>query len=165
MAGSASASIASAPRSFTTTSSPFLVRSKIQSAVNPSVFRRFSSDEAKPIESADAGEAETLRSAVESSSESRTGSVGTASSAYESFSDNPGSDSRTLYRNRDDTSRREQYGSLRSRPERIVHPSNGVYVGNLLFEITAAELEKEFSQYGTVKSSTIATDSRGLSKG
>jgi nucleolin len=133
--------------------------------VNPSVFRRFSSDDAKPIESADADEAETIRPAVESSAETATGGVDTRSSRYDAYSDEAEINSGRLYRNRDETSTREQYGTLRLRPERVIAPNSSVYVGNLLFEITAADLEKEFAQYGTIKSSTVATDNRGLSKG
>lgn len=44
-------------------------------------------------------------------------------------------------------------------------PSASIYVGNIIFDLTAERLEQEFSQYGTVKSATIATDARGLSKG
>ncbi|KAH7354730.1 hypothetical protein BKA65DRAFT_227527 [Rhexocercosporidium sp. MPI-PUGE-AT-0058] len=44
-------------------------------------------------------------------------------------------------------------------------PSNGVYIGNLLFDVTAADLEKQFEEFGTIKKATLATDARGLSKG
>jgi len=44
-------------------------------------------------------------------------------------------------------------------------PTSGIYIGNLLFDVTADNLTKEFEEFGTVKSSIIATDSRGLSKG
>lgn len=50
-------------------------------------------------------------------------------------------------------------------PDRVVAPSNGVYVGNLLFDVTAKDLEKEFAPYGQLKSAIIAADNRGLSKG
>ncbi|KAL2070897.1 hypothetical protein VTL71DRAFT_13923 [Oculimacula yallundae] len=43
-------------------------------------------------------------------------------------------------------------------------PSNGVYVGNLLFDVTAADIEKEFAEFSPTKV-TLATDPRGLSKG
>lgn len=51
------------------------------------------------------------------------------------------------------------------RPNVNLTPSNNVYVGNLLFDITPADLEREFAQFGTIKSVKIATDGRGLSKG
>jgi RNA recognition motif-containing protein len=50
-------------------------------------------------------------------------------------------------------------------PERVLTPNPSLYIGNLLFDVTAQDLEKEFSEYGTIKSATIATDPRGLSKG
>ncbi|XMA17602.1 hypothetical protein WAI453_010393 [Rhynchosporium graminicola] len=44
-------------------------------------------------------------------------------------------------------------------------PSNGVYVGNLLFDVTGADIQKEFAEFGTITKCTLATDARGLSKG
>ncbi|CAG8949239.1 hypothetical protein HYFRA_00004864 [Hymenoscyphus fraxineus] len=44
-------------------------------------------------------------------------------------------------------------------------PTNTIYVGNLLFDVTAADLEREFAQFGTITASTIATDPKSLSKG
>jgi len=49
--------------------------------------------------------------------------------------------------------------------ERNLTPTAGVYIGNLLFDITAADLTREFEQFGTIKSAVIASDARGLSKG
>ena len=48
---------------------------------------------------------------------------------------------------------------------RDVTPSESIYVGNLLFDITKEDLEREFSEYGNIVKSTIATDARQLSKG
>lgn len=50
-----------------------------------------------------------------------------------------------------------------SRP--MAQPSRILYVGNLFFEVTAPQLEQEFSQFGTITNSRIVTDTRGLSKG
>jgi nucleolin len=66
--------------------------------------------------------------------------------------------------------RRGGYGGDRAErsfavPERQITPSNGIYIGNLLFDVTAADLEREFSSFGEIKSSIIASDARGLSKG
>ncbi|KAG4432703.1 hypothetical protein IFR05_011803 [Cadophora sp. M221] len=44
-------------------------------------------------------------------------------------------------------------------------PSNGIYVGNLVFDVTAADIEKMFLEFGTISKVTLATDARGLSKG
>ncbi|KAG9245559.1 hypothetical protein BJ878DRAFT_533833 [Calycina marina] len=49
--------------------------------------------------------------------------------------------------------------------DRVLAPTTGVYVGNLLFDVTSADLQKEFAAYGTIKSAIIAQDARGLSKG
>jgi nucleolin len=53
----------------------------------------------------------------------------------------------------------------RAPPERQLVPTSGIYIGNLLFDITAADLEREFEGFGKVTSSVIAADARGLSKG
>lgn len=44
-------------------------------------------------------------------------------------------------------------------------PNETLYVGNLLFDVTAKDLTSQFSEFGTVKDVIIATDARGLSKG
>jgi RNA recognition motif-containing protein len=44
-------------------------------------------------------------------------------------------------------------------------PCPNIYIGNLLFDVTASDLEREFAEYGTIKSAVIASDARGLSKG
>lgn len=62
---------------------------------------------------------------------------------------------------------RDRNGGGRSfeAPERKLVPTSGIYVGNLLFDVTTADLEREFGQFGKISSATIATDARGLSKG
>jgi RNA recognition motif-containing protein len=52
-----------------------------------------------------------------------------------------------------------------SAPERQLTPTNGIYIGNLLFDVTAADLEREFQPFGKIASAVVATDARGLSKG
>ena len=44
-------------------------------------------------------------------------------------------------------------------------PSRILYIGNLFFEVTAAQLEQEFQRLGEIANSRVVTDSRGLSKG
>lgn len=44
-------------------------------------------------------------------------------------------------------------------------PNPSIYVGNLVFDVTADDLKREFSSFGEIKSAIIATDGRGLSKG
>jgi hypothetical protein len=50
-------------------------------------------------------------------------------------------------------------------PVRELVPTHGIYVGNLLFDVTAADLEREFEGFGKITSSVVASDARGLSKG
>lgn len=47
----------------------------------------------------------------------------------------------------------------------VVDPCPTIYVGNLSFEMSPDELQKEFETYGKVVSVRLATDARGLSKG
>lgn len=49
--------------------------------------------------------------------------------------------------------------------QRDAKPSRILYIGNLFFEVTAPQLEAEFSKYGDVTNSRVVTDSRGNSKG
>jgi len=64
-------------------------------------------------------------------------------------------------------------GSFQSEPRRQIptrsppHHSEKetIYVGNLFFDVTSADLTKEFEKFGEVKAAKVVTDSRGLSKG
>ena len=184
---SPSTSFVSQSRSINTCS-PFLLRSKIQAiSISPSVFRRFASDDASSPSSAD-GEHSSVSSAVDSAAESAStyasetaGSVsysaqeakdtvvdaaaGTAAAAGYAFQ--PREDRRV---ERPYGGRSSDFGGPRgfdrdrsNLPEII--PSPSIYIGNLLFEITAQDLEREFGEFGEIKSSIIATDPRGMSKG
>ncbi|KAK4635679.1 Nuclear localization sequence-binding protein [Fulvia fulva] len=44
-------------------------------------------------------------------------------------------------------------------------PSKILYIGNLFFEVTSAQLEAEFSKFGEVVNTRVVQDDRGLSKG
>lgn len=44
-------------------------------------------------------------------------------------------------------------------------PNKILYVGNLFFEVTAAQLEREFQRFGKIVGTKIVSDQRGLSKG
>lgn len=46
-----------------------------------------------------------------------------------------------------------------------IEPTNSIYVGNLLFEATPQDLEREFAPFGEVVSVKVAQDARGFSKG
>jgi nucleolin len=148
----------------------------VQSSISTSTFRRFASDEAKPeserdVESADKDDRSSIRSAIDSATES----VSTyASDAAESLTHNAeaakdsilGTASSTGFAPRNPLPAKGGYGNDASgRAERVLTPTSGIYVGNLLFDITASDLQKEFEPFGTVKSTIIATDARGLSKG
>jgi nucleolin len=205
-AASPATSFASKSRSINT-SSPFLLRSRIQSSISPSVFRRFASDDAnaqeQSIESADGEEHGSVRSAIDSVTESASTY---ASDAAESISEHVGQVKESVYDgaqaaaaatgvapNRErrpyngDREERGPYnregrgrggyerqrravggydrGGDREAPDRVVRPTTGIYVGNLLFDVTAADLEKEFEPFGKIKSTVVAADARGLSKG
>ena len=55
------------------------------------------------------------------------------------------------------TSRSSRYSDLPKSPT--------VYVGNLFFDVTEDRLKQDFSKFGSVKSTKIIYDGRGLSKG
>jgi hypothetical protein len=57
------------------------------------------------------------------------------------------------------------FGDRPARAAPIVSPTPSIYIGNLLFDITAADLQREFGQFGEIKSAIIASDPRGMSKG
>jgi RNA recognition motif-containing protein len=177
-----------------TTSSPFLLRSKVQSSVSISVFRRFASDDAqgKKVESADGEEEGSAKSAIDSVSETASSYASDAAASltnnYEQTKESvvdgaqaaaattgfvPRQDYERQPARQDRGSRsfgrgedRGTYGSGGRPPvERNLVPTSSIYVGNLLFDVTANDLTREFEQYGTIKSSIIASDARGLSKG
>ncbi|KAG9234355.1 hypothetical protein BJ875DRAFT_461776 [Amylocarpus encephaloides] len=52
-----------------------------------------------------------------------------------------------------------------NRPPPEVFPNENVYVGNLLFDVTESDLEREFAEFGTIHKVFIARDARQLSKG
>lgn len=133
------------------------MRSKVQSTISPSVFRRFNSDEAKPIER----ELESAEAAVESSEEAKAG----AAEAERHFIPASETDATSNDGFRNGEYRSDQPPHPNPRPDRVTAPCSSIYIGNLLFEATAADIEKEFAQFGKVKAVTIATDQRGLSKG
>jgi len=53
----------------------------------------------------------------------------------------------------------------RNVPAQDGEPSKTVYVGNLFFDVRAADLKQEFERAGPVVDSKIIMDQRGLSKG
>ncbi|CZR54252.1 related to heterogeneous nuclear ribonucleoprotein HRP1 [Phialocephala subalpina] len=192
-ASSPSTSFISKPRTITT-ASPFLLRPKAQTPIASFVSRRFNSDEASQeksqVESAD-GEQGSVESAINAATESASTYANEASESFSKASEAVsefGSDAAAAagaaagaYTPR---APRENRGGFQDRrggerggfgggeksgfgAREFVPPppTNGIYVGNLLFDVTAADLEKEFGSFGTITNATIASDARGLSKG
>ncbi|ELR02421.1 hypothetical protein VC83_04296 [Pseudogymnoascus destructans] len=119
------------------TSTPLSIR---QSASVMSAFKRYNSSTSasdEPI-STDASEQSSVSSAVAAAAE--TGALGFGMDNLDGTRPN-------------------------SRPPMDLQPTNSVYVGNLLFEVTPQDLEREFAPYGEIVTSRIAQDPRGLSKG
>ncbi|KAB8292131.1 hypothetical protein EYC80_007874 [Monilinia laxa] len=143
-------SFVSKPRTINTPS-PFLVRASNE-RISSVVFRRFASDEAdakeETPESADAQEQGTVQAAIDSATETVSGYAAEA---------------------RDTVAKATGFGSnnagfgIRERPP--IAPNNGIYIGNLLFDITEEDLKKEFEHFGTITDVRVTRDARGLSKG
>lgn len=156
---SASPSTFIAPSRSINTSS-FVLRSKQQSALAQSISKRFYSEE-KSSEQRKEEAQSTVSEAVESAKEY-------ASEAAESVKETAGNFAQAAR----EYAPRGFGGDRNGRPERtrseaarFVKPSPTVYIGNLLFDVQAADLEREFSQFGKIERALIATDDRGLSKG
>lgn len=56
-------------------------------------------------------------------------------------------------------------GGFATRAQAPTQPGKNLYIGNLFFDVTEEDLRREFSKHGTVSSTKIIYDSRGLSKG
>lgn len=194
-ASSPSTSFISSQRSINT-SSAFALRSKVQSGIAPSVFRRFASDDHSSNSGVESSDSEhgSVRKAIDSATESVSSY---ASDAAESLTSNAEQARDSIadaasgaaaaagiaYRPREDrresrpyqgSRERKPYDSSRpargdfgdrSRPDRVLTPNPAVYVGNLLFDVTAADLQREFEEFGPVKNVSVAADARGVSKG
>ncbi|KAL5347402.1 hypothetical protein ACLOAV_007714 [Pseudogymnoascus australis] len=119
------------------TTTPLAIR---QQASVLAAFKRFNSTTSAPEEpiSTDASEQSSVRSAVAAASE--TGATGFGMEQADGTRPN-------------------------SRPPMEIEPTNSIYVGNLLFEATPQDLEREFAPFGEVVSVKVAQDARGLSKG
>lgn len=152
--------------------------------------RRFASDDSSSPDSAD-NEHQSIKSAVESATDSASTYASdaaesvssTAQSAKDSFSDAVGGAAGYAFgapegRSVDGDRPRRSFdraagGDRRSRGSagatdgynRKLTPTPGIYIGNLLFDVTDADLRREFQEFGPIKSATVAVDARGLSKG
>merc|ERR1712093_355560 len=188
-----SSSTASSIRTLNT-STPFALRSKTQqSSIIPSAFRKYSDDAAKSSEAVPTsdGENSAVNRAIDAASDSTPASAG-ESQGYAPREPRQYEDRRGGYGGGDrgyggdrggyggdrgaDRYGGGAYGGGRGggmqrgggrsfEPRPAPAPSSGVYVGNLLFDVTAADLEKEFGEFGAIQKVTLATDARGLSKG
>ncbi|KAL3420987.1 31 kDa ribonucleoprotein, chloroplastic [Phlyctema vagabunda] len=145
-----SPSLLSKSRSLTT-STPFALRSKAQSQISTSVFRRYNSDDAEH------------KHEESSISEYASETASSLSNAASETAEKVGQAAGFAFGSSEDTERRP--GRFENRPERKVTPGPTIYVGNLLFDITEDALIKEFEPFGQVKSAKVMTDARGLSKG
>jgi nucleolin len=128
------------------------------------VFKRFASDDVNNTNeehSTDAHEHEQsavdsakeyVSDAVESMKESVTGAAYATSNMASSYNDR----SKDFGRSNDG---RDGF----TRPP--VDPTNGCYVGNLLFDVTEEDLRREFEPFGNIKEIRLTRDARGLSKG
>lgn len=147
------------------TSSPFALRSTVQQAISPVAFRRFAHDDAETkiseSESADNENAGAIRSAVDSVAETASEYAGQAKDTFSNAASKVGA--AAGYGTGPPPSSRSYEG--RPPVDRVIAPTTGVYIGNLLFDVTANDLQKEFSPYGNIVSAIIAQDARGLSKG
>ncbi|KAF7914262.1 uncharacterized protein EAF01_000668 [Botrytis porri] len=144
------ASFVSKPRTINTTS-PFVVRASNE-RISSAVFRRFASDDAHTREeNADAQEEGAVRSAINSAAETVSEY---ASEAKETVAQATGFGSRNA-----------GFGRDRNVERPSIDPNNGVYIGNLLFDITEEDLKKEFEHFGTITDVRVTRDARGLSKG
>lgn len=129
-------------RSAVPSSTPFAIRN--QAAV-VSAFKRFNSTENKPAE-----EQTIVEKATEAASE-------IVSQAKEAVQERAAE----FNAPRERGERQERQFTPRAPPS----PNSTVYIGNLIFEATPAELEEAFGKFGEIKSVRIAQDARGLSKG
>ncbi|TAQ89537.1 hypothetical protein B7494_g2105 [Chlorociboria aeruginascens] len=154
----ASASFVSTPRAITT-SSTFVLRSKaVQTGISPSVFKRFTSgdansEELSSLEDSADDEGNSVQSAIDSASE------------FASSHDAGEAVDRPPHQHGEDAAVGGFAASQQNLGPPNLAPGPSIYIGNLLFDITDADLQREFSQFGTIKSATVASDARGLSKG
>jgi len=136
-------------RSAVPSSTPFAVRNQ---SVVISAFRRFNSTETKPAETSEEAAA-SFEAPAETVSE-------IASQAKEAVSERSERSERPSPFGLEDRPRRDEL-----KPRFKAEPNTTIYVGNLLFEATPADLEKVFAEFGDVISTRVAQDARGLSKG
>lgn len=133
------------------------------------MFKRFASDdvnttteERTDFEDAEEHEQSTVDSAYESAKEY-------ASDAVESVKENvtgaayAASNMASSYGRSGDFGRSDDRRDASTRPQ--VEPTNGCYIGNLLFDVTEEDLRREFEPFGHLKDVRLTRDARGLSKG
>ncbi|KAI9744580.1 MAG: hypothetical protein M1818_002109 [Claussenomyces sp. TS43310] len=74
-------------------------------------------------------------------------------------------DRRDSYRRGGERGERRNDAMAERRSNTPLKPTNSVYVGNLLFEITDVDLRREFEEFGNITNIIMASDPRGMSKG
>lgn len=115
------------------------------------------------IDSATESRKETAESAADSAKES-------AASTTQSISNAASSAAETVTDAAQSLGAAAGFGSIgrdreRNAPTQDSEPSKTVYVGNLFFDVRAADLKSEFERAGPVVDAKIIMDNRGLSKG
>jgi len=158
-----STSFVARPRTINTPS-PFLLRASNERVISPAVFKRFASDDVNTTteehssnaqeheQSAVDSAKEYVSDAVESMKESVTGAAYATSNMASSYTGRSNGFGRS-------NESRDNF----TRPP--VEPTNGCYVGNLLFDVTEEDLRREFEPFGNIKEIRLTRDARGLSKG
>ncbi|KAJ9661817.1 hypothetical protein H2198_001782 [Neophaeococcomyces mojaviensis] len=58
-----------------------------------------------------------------------------------------------------------EFSSSPRPPREAPKPKPTIYIGNLFFDVTENDLNKEFSRFGTIQNTRLIRDARGLSKG
>lgn len=148
-------------RSISSAPSPFLARKSAQiSALQ--ISKRWNSDlnngEESKQDAADQNEQNTVTSAIKSAAES-------VSENAQAAKEYVGSAASGAAAAAGIAAESTPSGGEEKRDRLALEPTNSIYIGNLLFEITQEDLRREFDSFGEIKKCTIATDVRGLSKG
>lgn len=121
------------------------------------VLKRFNHDEALEKDAEDAEDQGVVNAAKESASEYASEAVEKVGESYEAAKESIAAAGASALGQAPDY--------MRPLGPRTLTPTPSLYVGNILFDITAADLEREFGQFGNILSTVVVTDSRGLSKG
>ena len=174
--------VSSKPRSLTTATSSILRKGRYTFVCPPS--RRFASDESSTQvepQADGATEAQHGENSIASSTSnysnlehrseppeqhesSRNASAiasaaDTVSTRFAEVADSIGGSVSQMQRSATDS-----FGTTREQNTEVA-PTNKLYIGNIFFDVTVDDLEKEFSRFGTISDLKLIRDAKGLSKG